>query len=89
MEKLIGWFFTPLNDKVLINNGFKYDGGQYVITYHNSIGFLRLEAMKIDEGYWMSLSMRQSGKETGRIMLGQYLYKHELKKLKRVLSIGR
>ena len=54
--------------------------------WHNSIGFLHLEAMKIKNGYWIIITMRQSGEESGRINLGRYLYEHELIKLVEALG---
>jgi hypothetical protein len=50
---------------------------------------MALEVMKIDNGFWAILTMRQSGKETGRINMGQYIYYNELKELIDALKNGR
>jgi hypothetical protein len=98
IEKLIkqlkNLFFTltatRLTDELLKQYGFEENHNDLLsIGRANSIGFSQLEAMKINEGYWMILSIEQSGKETGRINLGKYLYKHEIKKLIQVLKYGR
>ncbi len=51
------------------------------IGWHGPGGFIILEAIENNSGYWMVISSRASGEETGRVNFGQYTTVRELKRL--------